>query len=140
MDEILAKYMLGEATAAEIEAIDKWVFASDDNLKYFTHFKLIWEMSRELKVESKLNPEESWAEFKQLTVQSSTSGASVKPMTNYYSGWMKFAAIWMMVLAFAALYFTFGIPGEAKMVTLQTFNEVKIDTLSDGSVITLNKN
>lgn len=139
MDELLAKYMLGEATAAEIEVIDKWVFASDDNLKYFTHFKLIWEMSRELKVESSLNPEESWAEFKQLTAKSNAPVASIKPLTSY-SYWMKFAAMWLVVLAFAALYFTFRVPGQAKMIVLQTFNEVKSDTLSDGSVITLNKN
>ena len=55
MDELLVKYMLGEATAEEIEAVDKWVFANDTILKYFTHFKLIWEASRGLKTESNLD-------------------------------------------------------------------------------------
>lgn len=139
MDELLAKYMLGEATAAEIEAVDKWVFASEDNLKYFTHFKLIWETSRGLKIESNLNTDDSWAEFKQLTEKSKQPPVIIKPI-NAYSRWMKIAAIWIAILGITALLYTFLQPGQEHMLTLQAFNTVKIDTLSDGSVITLNKN
>lgn len=130
--------MLGEATAAEIEIVDKWVFASKDNLKYFTHFKLIWEASRGLKTESNLDIEDSWAEFKHLTQQLNPPATLIRPL-NRYGRWMKIAAIWIAVLGITGLFYTFLRPGTPTMITLQALNSVEVDTLSDGSVITLNK-
>lgn len=138
MDELLTKYMLGEATADEIEAVDKWVFANDTNLKYFTHFKLIWEASRGLKTESNLDIEASWGEFKQMTQQAGQPADNIRTL-HPYRKWMKIAAIWITVLGVTFLFYTFLQPGSPKMVNLQSFNTVKTDTLSDGSVITLNK-
>jgi len=138
MDELLAKYMLGEATAAEIEVVDQWVFASEDNLQYFTHFKLIWEASRGLKIESNLDIEESWAEFKQLT-QKKNQPVVMRPLTAYRE-WMNIAAVLIAILGVMGLFYTFLHQGNPKMITLQTYHSVRVDTLSDGSVITLNKN
>lgn len=138
MDELLVKYMLGEATAEEIEAVDKWVFANDTNLKYFTHFKLIWEASRGLKTESNLDVTASWAEFMQLTQKPDQPDAEIRSLYPY-KRWMKIAAIWITILGVSFMFYTFLRPGSPKMVNLQSYNQVKTDTLSDGSVITLNK-
>ncbi|WP_158799178.1 FecR family protein [Pedobacter sp. L105] len=139
MDELLAKYMLGEATAAEIEAVDRWVFASEDNLKYFTHFKLIWETSRGLKIESNLNTDDSWAEFKQLTERKNQPEVIIRPI-NTYQRWMKIAAIWIAIMGISGLMYTFLQAGQPRLLTLQSYQTVKTDTLSDGSIVTLNKN
>ena len=131
--------MLGEATAAEIEVVDQWVFASEDNLQYFTHFKLIWEASRGLKIESSLDIDESWAEFKQLTQKHDQPVAVIRRLTAYRE-WMNIAAVLIAILGVMGLFYTFLHPGDPKMITLQTYQSVRVDTLSDGSVITLNKN
>ena len=58
--------MLGEARLAEIEAIDKWVAASKHNLKYFTQFKLVWEICELVKPESHIDIAEAWEKFKKM--------------------------------------------------------------------------
>jgi len=58
--------MLGEARLAEIEAIDKWVAASKRNLRYFTQFKLVWEICELVKPESYIDIEEAWEKFKKM--------------------------------------------------------------------------
>jgi transmembrane sensor len=137
MDELLAKYMLEEASTEEIRIIDEWVKADDANLKYFNHFKLIWETSKSLKIESDLNIDESWLEFKQMA-NSQQAQATVRPMFNTVR-WMKIAAIWLVLFGAAALIYVNLKPGKPQLLTLQAMDRVTIDTLSDGSVITLNK-
>lgn len=146
MDELLAKYMIGEATPAEMELVVQWVKESEYNKKYFAHFKLIWETSKELKTESKIDVAASWEEFKKIrqnaTQQSAVAqqpGAVIRPLNGTFR-WMKIAAIWVSVVGIAGLIYTFWYSGEPKLITLQSYNTITTDTLSDGSVITLNKN
>ena len=146
MDELLAKYMMGEATAAEREFVVHWAKESEYNKKYFADFQLIWETAKTLKTESNLNVEASWTEFKQLrdnkddllAVNTRPQLGSVKPLYGF-TRWIKIAAIWIAVVGIATSLYTF-LHGEPELLTLQSYNSVKTDTLSDGSLITLNKN
>jgi transmembrane sensor len=139
MDELLAKYMLGEAKLTEIELIDQWISASKHNLRYFTHFKLIWETSGVLKMESTINVEDAWEEFKELVEKSTRREAAIRQLQPQ-KRWMKIAAIWISIFGIAGLLYSILSPGKPVMLTAQTANQVRIDTLTDGSVITLNKN
>ena len=146
MDELLAKYMIGEATAAEMEFVVQWARESEYNKKYFADFQLIWETAKTLKTESNLDVEASWTEFKQLRdnkddLLAANTGpqlGKIKPL-NGFTRWIKIAAMWIAVVGIAASLYTF-LHGEPELLTLQSYNSVKTDTLSDGSVITLNKN
>lgn len=137
MDGLLAKYMLGEATPAEKDTVDQWIKESELNQRYFTHFKLIWENAASLKTESSLDPDQSWEEFKKLAGQ--PARPVVKTLKTSVS-WLRMAAIWLAVFSAAGLLYTVLKPGKPNMLTVQTGDKVKTDTLSDGSVITLNRN
>lgn len=139
MEDLLTKYMLNETTPVENETINRWLSESEDNRKYFDHFKLIWDTSRELKIESKLDPEASWAEFKQLAQNRTEVSAKVRPL-NAANRWLKIAAIWLAILGSAGILYTVLKPGKPNMLTLQSDNMVREVTLADGSLITMNKN
>ncbi|QEM10471.1 FecR family protein [Mucilaginibacter rubeus] len=139
MDELLTKYMLNETTPVENETINRWLSENDDNRKYFDHFKLIWNTSRELKIESKLDPETSWVEFKQLAQSRSEASVKIKTL-NPVNRWLKIAAVWLVILGSAGILYTVFKPAKANMLTLQSGNVVRKVTLSDGSLITMNKN
>ncbi|UOE46288.1 FecR domain-containing protein [Mucilaginibacter sp. SMC90] len=139
MEDLLTKYMLNETTPVENETINRWLSESEDNRKYFDHFKLIWDTSRELKIESKLDPEASWAEFKQLAQNRTEVSAQVRPL-NAANRWLKIAAIWLAILGSAGILYTVLKPGKPNMLTLQSGNMVRKVTLADGSLITMNKN
>ncbi|GAA4332191.1 FecR family protein [Mucilaginibacter gynuensis] len=140
MDELLAKYMLGETTAAEGEAIAAWIAENEENRKRFDHFKLIWDTSKSLKTESKLDADQSWTAFRQLAARQDMATAVVKPMHASRNRWMRIAAAWIVILGAAALLYTLLKPGKPMMLTLQTIDKPITDTLADGSIITLNKN
>ena len=137
MDELLTKYMLNETTPVENETITRWLEQSEDNRRYFNHFKLIWDTARDLKTESNLDPDASWAEFKQMA-------ANIKPEAtvraiNQPKRWLRVAAVWLAILGCAALIYTFNKPGKPSLLMLQSNNAVKKITLPDSSVVTLNK-
>jgi ferric-dicitrate binding protein FerR (iron transport regulator) len=139
MEDLLTKYMLNETTPVENETINRWLGESEDNRKYFDHFKLIWDTSRELKIESKLDPDASWAEFKQLAQNRSEVSAKVRPL-NAANRWLKIAAMWLAILGSAGILYAVLKPGKPNMLTLQSGNIVRKVTLADGSLITMNKN
>lgn len=139
MDELLAKYMLGEATPQEQEAVTQWIEENEANRKYFDHFKLIWDTSSSLKTESKLDPDESWAEFRKMVDGQKPDTAKVRPLTTT-NRWIKIAAMWLVILGSAALLYTLFRPVKVNQLTLQTTEIVKTYVLPDGSAITLNKN
>jgi transmembrane sensor len=151
MDEILVKYVIGEATPGEEEQVAAWLKENNTNEKYLAHFRLIWETSKTLEAESLLDEETAWLEFVQLrdSIQPDKMLYPDKePVQPVYqkekregsSQWMQMAAVWMLISGLAVLLYTQLYPAKPEWLTLQSYDTVKIDTLSDGSVITLNKN
>jgi transmembrane sensor len=148
MDELLAKYIIGEANAAEVQTVEQWRRKSEYNEKYYAQFKLIWETTALSNTESNLDVDQSWDEFRELRNRSAATPAvpslqlprSAGLQQSNRSGWIKIAAVFISILGIAALWYAYLRATPAEMLTLQTFNEVKTDTLSDGSVITANKN
>jgi len=148
MDEILVKYVIGEATAAEEELVTSWAKENKSNEKYLAHFRLIWETSKTLQPESTLDEERSWQEFKELRSNPQSAkddlSADQKPVYQLekkksFSSWMQVAATWAVITGAALFLYTRYFPAEPELLTLQSYDAVKTDTLSDGSIITLNK-
>lgn len=148
MDELLAKYIIGEATPAEMEVVARWIKDSAHNEHYFNQFKLIWETSGNIDTGSTLDVDASWTEFKQLRSSLPASaermplrGVGVNTRLYPKGNLMRIAAIWIAVIGIVVLLYTFMQPTrEIQQLTLRSHDMVKSDTLSDGSVITLNKN
>ena len=85
MDELIAKYLLQEATAVEIAQVDNWVAASDANKKAFAHYKLLWEGSKKIAATNTVDENEAWQKFETGTLKLFEAGelrweSSVKPV------------------------------------------------------------
>jgi transmembrane sensor len=140
MDELLVKYILGETTAAETETVLQWINASAENKRYFEHFKFIWEESKKLEQKSTVDENLAWENFKRKVTQEQAApklnviAFEPKPRSNF----MKVAAgLAIFILGSLSVYY-FGFQNNE--ITLASGDRVLIDTLPDGSVITLNKN
>lgn len=145
MEEILIKYVIGEATAAEEEQVSGWLKENKSNEQQLEHFRLIWETSKTLQPESTLDEEVSWQEFKALIDEAQadakpdlTAGKMQKQKTPVR--WMQMAAVWVLIAGAALVWFTQYYQARPDLITLQSYDTVKTDTLADGSIITLNKN
>lgn len=153
MDDVLVKYLLGEATTTEADEVMDWVNASDTNRKYFDQFKLIWDESKKLEGKTTIGTDEAWGRFMQRVEREEQGGGKAqrgaesgvrdehKGRTIQLHGlsWMKAAAILVMLVGSGWLIYTFtGGAGGGQMLA-QSFDRVQSYTLPDGSMVTLNK-
>lgn len=135
IDDLLVKYLLHEAKAEETNTVEAWLEATAENQTYFNQFREIWEQSKALAIISTTDENAAWQLF-QNRIQ--TKPAVVKPLNRFVS--MRVAAL-LILLAGVGLLAYFGLKEKpAQLLTAQSANVVRIDTLPDGSVVTLNKN
>jgi len=147
-DELLVKYLAGEASAGEQVLAETWIAASLHNREYFEHFKFLWDESQKLAHVSNINEDLAWNRFRERIKKEYSE--TTKPKSNFQ--WIKVAAIILLVSAvalFGPYFFTHhndirytstavNKPAD-NLVRTATADNTRIDTLSDGSVITLNK-
>jgi ferric-dicitrate binding protein FerR (iron transport regulator) len=137
-DDLLVKYLLGEATTEEQALVTDWIEASAANRKHFEHFELIWSKSKQLATQSTVDESAAWERFKQRIETPATHTAKTIELPRPSFAWSRAASI-LLVVAVGSLLTWFLANREPNLITLQSGNQVLIDTLPDGSVITLNK-
>ncbi len=135
-DDLLVKYLLGEATSEEAAHVQQWIAADAANKKQFDHFSLIWNESKKLSVNSTIDENAAWLRFQQRVAQQDSHKAktvSFRPMQ-----WIRVAAILILMIGIGwATYYTID---SGRMIALHSDNNILTQTLPDGSVVTLNKN
>lgn len=131
-DDLLICYLLGEASPGQVKQVDEWLASSIENQKRLSEYKAIWETSRHLKYEGELDAAASLRALKARAEAQTNSPAKV----NWLRSWYSIAATLLLLAGCAWLYF--GTRTTDKQLVTQTV--IETDTLSDGSIITLNKN
>jgi transmembrane sensor len=139
MDELIAKYLLQEATDAEVVEVERWVAENEANQKQFDHFMFLWVESKKIAAKSVADEDMAWQRFK-TKLQAPKATAIVVPINNRFK-WLKIAAAVVTVIIggwFIQNRFTKGDTN--KLILVQTQKNIVIDTLPDNSIVTLNKN
>jgi transmembrane sensor len=140
MDDLLIKYVLGEATPEERAHVDQWLAADAGNRVRYEQFRMIWAISR--KTAAPVSPDSSAAlqRFRQRVDQG--RGLTVR------GKWLIAAAFAGALLFSAGGYYmmhparrTVAVQQEAAVPLQQVVanSESRPDTLPDGSVVTLNR-
>lgn len=138
IDELLVKYLLGEADAQEHLALNKWREALPENEKYYQHFELIWQESKAFETKSNIDENEAWARLKQRMDQPLQQELiAPKRIALNWKNLMRIAAL--LVLMLGGGYFINNLQSH-KMQLIASELAVRTETLPDGSVVTLNKN
>jgi ferric-dicitrate binding protein FerR (iron transport regulator) len=131
-DELLISYLLKEVSAAQAREVDEWRAAETTNERRFEQFRLIWDSSKNFTPDPDIDALASLQKVKQ---RAAAQSAKVISMPNRYN-WLKIAAAVLLITGAAWLYMIKQNGGQVEFATQET---VKSDTLSDGSVVTLNK-
>jgi ferric-dicitrate binding protein FerR (iron transport regulator) len=133
--------MLEEAMPGERLLVQDWLKADAANRKYYEHFKLIWEESQMLAASITVDEEAAWEKFKNKIQSTTTKKQETKVIR---LPWIKQVQVAAAVLLFVVgawwVYNTINKPVAIAMINKQSFSNTVIDTLSDGSIVTLNKN
>lgn len=135
-DEQLISYVLNEVSAEEALHIDSWRSLDTENERRFEQFRLIWESSKNFKEDAGTDAHASLQKVKQRAAEAKKQQAKVVPMRNRLS-WLKIAASLIVIAACAWIWFArFANP----TLQIESKAAIRIDTLSDGTIVTLNKN
>jgi len=141
-DELLVKYLLEACDAQEIEQVTLWLNQNEENLVYYKQLKKIWDESASLASAPPIDTDDAWLRLKQK-MQTSKQGFSLY-RNLYYAA----ASILLLLGLFGAYKYvnqepktnTVEIPIAIAPKLLESNKTTIIDTLSDQSIVTLNKN
>jgi ferric-dicitrate binding protein FerR (iron transport regulator) len=139
-DDLLVKHLVGEATPAEVEAIQNWIAASPANRQEYDNFKLIWDESQH--IASTKNVDEDAAYLRLQKRLSNTAPAALQPARVRKmkpSWWIGIAASLLLVCTVAWLTISHYYDNKAiAFVKIDSEAQTRAQTLPDGSVVTLN--
>lgn len=141
-DDLLVKYLLGEALQAEAFAVEAWLQASDENMGYYNQLKKVWEQSLELAPQIQIDENQAWQRFQQRLAAKPVDEKSivVNLAARIRKHWMAAAAVFILLTTGIVLLLNPGETTVTATIEKTTGSETAIDTLQDGSIITLNKN
>ncbi|WP_431211206.1 FecR domain-containing protein [Puia sp. P3] len=142
IDDLLAKVVLGESTGEELRHVQGWRAESAANERYFQDFRRIWEESRNLAVKSEVDEEVAWDSFRRrvkdgersLVDEGEAPMVEMKPRRSYR--WLVAAAA-ILFIAVGGWFFYGGRP--VQYLAVSSGGQVLLDTLPEGSLVTLNK-
>jgi transmembrane sensor len=137
-DDLLVKYLLGEATAEEQTLVEEWMASDAANKKQYEDFKTIWEESKRLAATSTVDENAAWQRFKNRIATRQEKKTPVKKMQSL--SWMWIAAMLILIVGAAGLGYYLLSDQPVKNLVVATQQQPMADTLPDGSVVTLNKN
>lgn len=135
-DELLVKHLLGEANNSEQEALESWISESDANRQHYKQLQKIWDESKKLQAKSTVNEDAAWERFQQRVQNEQEAASKTIALPKRRLSWMHIAAA-LVIMIGSAWLINFAMNGNK--VTLTAKNEVLIETLPDGTVVTLNK-
>lgn len=110
---------------------------SAPNRDYYNQLKKIWDQSKALAAESTVDVDKAWERFQKRVAD---QNKSPKILNRNRFSWMRIAASVILVVGLGVItYFFVNKTNGSKEMIAQSGQNILIDTLPDGSVITLNK-
>jgi transmembrane sensor len=138
-DDLLVKHLLGEATPGEQAEVNRWLEEDPANLAYYHQLEKIWVTSRELAVVSTVDENKAWKNFQQRIHGNESNPTTTPARVSFLRPWMRIAAAILLLIGLGWIAFNFFTTKDAKQELVASAETIVIDTLPDGSVVTLNK-
>ena len=139
-EDMLIRYILGETTDTEREAMELWLKEDNAHMRKLEQAKFILEQSQQLAQQSPADEDDQWEKFK-IKREALNNKAKVRSITTR-SQWLQMAAAILIFMggASAAYYFYNQKAGlEGRLQSFASKDKAVVDTLSDGSIIHLNR-
>jgi ferric-dicitrate binding protein FerR (iron transport regulator) len=138
IDDLIGKYLAGEAGKDEMLFIESWANENEGNRKHLQQCKLIFDRSFEAKSLQEFDTDAAWAKMKSK-LQATERTISFQPKSSSkYLIW-KVAASIIVILGIGFFAYQMLTGDRSKSVEVVSQRETKSDTLPDGSGVFLNK-
>ncbi len=135
-DDLLVKFLLNEANNEEKKVVDDWIHADSKNITYFIQLVKIWETSKTLAIHSSIDEYTAWEQF-QKRIKKEDVSKKMGLLQRFLSN--KIAASFLLILGATIItLLVFKWSDDNTKIISKTTNNILVDTLPDGSLITLN--
>ncbi len=138
---LIAKHLSGETTAAEEDALQKWIALAPGNEQIYLKFKRVYELSGKIHDPSAgdslgIDVEKEWSHFLKK-VEENEKTIQFEPQAKS-NAWLRIAAAVLLVVASGIVVNYFVSKGRDQVY--QTAENTEVINLSDGSTVFLNRN
>lgn len=135
IEDLIGKYLAGEASFSEREEVERWVNESEQNRNYFDQLKVIFEKASKVKEWQQFDADVAWLKLKAKLHQE----ARVVPLHKRIWPTLRIAAGILFVLGVGYIAFRVGRTVPIETMAVASDSTVVHDTLPDGSLAVLNK-
>jgi transmembrane sensor len=138
IDDLIASYLAGEATADEVAFVDDWRNQSEANSRYFEQLRVIFEKSTVPVRSADFDTDGAWIKMRQkLAVRKTVPLYSNRNRSGFT--FLKIAA--GIVILIVAGLFSYNFFGSNSFQSMEVLSDIKteLDTLPDGTGVFLNR-
>ena len=135
-NDLLVKFLVGEASPDEKLLVEDWLLSNGSNRKFFEHFKIIWEQSKELSNPGPVSEADAWQRFQRRIHPADNI---IQKRRIYLWPFLRVAAIFILVTSGVLLSLYFFNSRPVNNLALNSQGTSLTNTLPDGSVVILNK-
>ena len=139
IDELIAKYCCGEASPAEVDLLLQWKNESEDNEREFAAMTRIMQETTAPNAAANFNTDKAWGKVK-MVISKNTNEVQPHKLLRFTPHYIRIAAVLLVAvgLGLVAYYLLLDENKHGKQFISQ--NEIRKESLPDGSKIILHKN
>jgi transmembrane sensor len=130
IDDLIGKFLSGNADPDEAILLEDWKNANEDNLKYFNSTEKLFNLSHSV------NKEAAWDKVEK-SINAEAKVISLKSKKIFY---LRVAASFIMLIGLGVLLSYFFTETNSKEISYKTSNHKKEFKLNDGTGILMNEN
>lgn len=138
-DHLIVRYLSNEATSAEQEKLFEWVSRNQENQKIFNDYINLWSVQNKNN-----NPFNVQKNLLKLNDRIDEFEQTEEKKTIFWNRWNIAAAVILLIVAGFALFhngiFAYEKHIESLLTEVKTLDQINKVKLSDGTILTLNKN
>jgi transmembrane sensor len=139
IDELIGKYLAGEASADEISFVDDWAKASSENRFYVEQFRTIFQRSAAVKDLQEFDTDAAWAKLKKSVTRKGNDNGRTMGSGGMHRFWRIAASVIVVLGAGLFAYRMLQRDETAAPLVIAATTLTVNDTLPDGSEVFLNK-
>lgn len=136
IDELISKYLSGNAQPEEAMLLDDWRNNNPDNELYFLENEKVFNAFNHSRKTNPVNQKEAWDKIK-ASIQTE---ADIKPINNNKNYFLKIAASLVLLIGLGILFTFLFNKNKQEVVEYTAINESQFIKLNDNTEVELNKN
>lgn len=142
--DLLAKYLAGETHDAENAQVAAWLEADTDNQAVLDELRQVMDLTEQVSPPAEVDTDAAWNKMQQR-MYSVEKGKIVEMQapTTTATPWRIIgiaATLIGFLLAVGLVFNNLSINGSNQLMTAMAIDEIVIDSMKDGSVVTINQN